>query len=169
MDNKADRNKKILAIVIVVCVLFLGIYKIFFEDKVYEEEKIDTKTISVLKDNSRFFTVSSCVSKYINYLSNSDTENLLTLLSSEYKKNNSIDSNNIYNYIGRLSGIQTFSAKKMFEQRMSKNIYKYYVSGFVQEELMNSISQKQVFYIIVILDEENMTFAIEPYDGSMFK
>ena len=169
MDNKADRNKKILAIVIVVCVMILGIYKIFFEDKVFEEEKIDTKTISVLKDNSRFFTVSSCISKYINYLSNSDTENLLILLSSEYKKNNSIDSNNIYNYISRLSGIQTFSAKKMFEQRVSKNIYKYYVSGFVQEELMNFISQKQVFYLIVILDEENMTFAIEPYDGSMFK
>lgn len=169
MDNKAERNKKILAIVIVIALLFLGIYKIFFEKDVIEDEKIDTKTISVVKDNSRFFTVSSCVSKYINYLSSGDTENLLILLSSEYKNNNSIDSSNIYNYIARITGTKTFTPKKMFQQRLSKSVYKYYVYGYTQEESMGSVSQKENYYLIVILDEEDMTFAIEPYDGSMFK
>lgn len=169
MNEKAERNKKILVIVIVISVLFLGIYKIFFEKNVFEEEKIDTKTISVLRDNSRFFTVSSCVSKYIRYLSVKDTQNLLILLSNEYKEKNLINSNNMYNYIGTLNGNKTFSPKKMFQQRITKTIYKYYVFGYLEENMMDMVSAKQPYYLIVILDESNMTFAIEPYDGSMFK
>ncbi len=169
MGNNEERNKKILAIVLVVAVLFLGIYKIFFDKEKVEIESIDTETISVVKDNSRFFTVSSCVSKYINYLQTQDTENLLILLSKEYKDNNSVNSDNLYNYINKINGNKTFSPKKMFQQRISKSIYKYYVYGFTQEELMDSISPKQDYYLIVILDEETMTFSVEPYDGSMFK
>lgn len=169
MGNNEERNKKILAIVLVVAVLFLGIYKIFFDKEEVEIESIDTETISVVKDNSRFFTVSSCVSKYINYLTTEDTENLLILLSKEYKDNNAINSDNLYNYVNKINSNKTFSPKKMFQQRISKSIYKYYVYGFIQEELMDSIGPKEDYYLIVILDEENMTFSVEPYDGSMFK
>lgn len=169
MKNRADRNEKILAIVIVIAVLILGVYKLFFEKDDIVEEKIDTETISVVEDNSKFYTVSSCVSKYINYLSYEDTENLLILLSNNYKQNNSINSTNIYNYISILNNPSTFEPKKMFQQRISKSIYKYYVSGYLQEETLDSISMKQEYYIIVIMDEKNMTFEIEPYDGSLFK
>jgi len=95
MNNKVERNTKIFAIVIVIAVLLLGIYKLFFEKKYVEIEKIDTETISVLDDNSRFYTVSSCVSKYLNYLSTLETEELLILLSNDYKTKNSINSENI--------------------------------------------------------------------------
>ena len=169
MNDKAERNKKILAIVIVIAVLFLGIYKIFFEKNIIEEEKIDTKTISVLKENSRFFTVSSCVSKYISFLSDKDTESLLVLISNEYKEKNSINSSNLYNFLGTMDFNSTFTAKKMFQQRLSSSIYKYYVSGYIEKDVMNTVSPKQSYYLIVILDESNMTFAVEPYDGSMFK
>lgn len=169
MKNKADRNEKILAIVIVIAVLFLGVYKLFFEKDNIVEEKIDTETISIVKDNSKFYTVSSCVSKYISYLSSGETDNLLILLSNNYKKENSINSSNIYNYISSFNGISTFTPKKMFQQRISKSIYKYYVSGYIQEETIDSTSIRQEYYIIVIMDEENMTFEIEPYDGSIFK
>lgn len=169
MNDKAERNTKILAIVIVVAVLLLGTYKLFFEKDNIQEEKIDTETISILSDNSKFFTVSSCVSKYINYLSLSDTENLLLLLSNDYKEKNSINSSNLYNYVGNINGSYSFIGSKMLEQRLSKSVYKYYVKGFIQEELMDTVALGQVYYIIVILDEKNMTFAIEPYDGSLFK
>ena len=167
--NKEERNKKILAIVIVIAVLILGIYKLFFENDEIPEELIDTKTISVVKDNSKFYTVSSCVSKYMNYLSIGDTNNLLILLSNEYKTTNSINSSNIYNYISLFNGPRTFTPKKMFQQRISKFIYKYYVNGYIQEETIDSLGIKEEYYIIVIMDEKNMTFEIEPYDGSMFK
>ena len=169
MDNKTERNKKIFAIVVVIAVLILGIYKLFFDKNHNEEEKIDTKTISVLKDNSRFYTVSSCVSKYLNYLAISDTENLLILLSNDYKTKNGVNSSNLYNFISSSNLVQNFTPKKMFEQRLSKSVYKYYIKGYIEEETIDLTGVKQDYYIIVILDEENMTFAIEPYDGSMFK
>ena len=168
MIKNGEKEKKLFAIILVVAVLILGIYKLFFE-KNDNKEKIDTITISVLNDSNRFFTVSSCVSKYINYLSVQDTKNLLVLLSSEYKEKNSITENNLYEKIEIINGTNSFMGKKIFEQRLSKNTYKYYVYGFIQEELMDSVSEKKDYYIIVILDEENMTFSIEPYDGEMFK
>lgn len=168
MKNKADRNEKYLAIVIVISVLILGIYKIFYEKDDIVEEKIDTQTISVVKDSSKFYTVSSCVSKYISYLSSGETDNLLILLSNDYKQKNSINSSNIYNYISTIDNSSTFTPKKIFKQRISKNIYKYYVSGYIQEEMIEADSIKKDFYVIVILDEKNMTFEIEPYDGNMF-
>ena len=168
MIKDGENQKKIVALFLVVAVLILCIYKLFFE-KGIENEKIDTTTISVLEDNNRFFTVSSCASKYINYLSIKDTDNLLILLSNEYKQKESINSDNIYESIGEINGTNTFVGKKIFEQRLSKNVYKYYVYGTIQEELMDSISPKSNYYLIAILDEENMTFSIEPYDGEMFK
>ena len=169
MGKTNDNKDKIIAIVLVVSVLILGVYKLFFEKNGIEEEKIDTETISVVKDVNRFFTVSSCVSKYINYLSIKDTDNLLVLLSKQYKDENKINSDNLYNFIGTIGGTNTFSGKKMFVQRISKSIYKYYVYGFTQMELMDSVAPKKDFYIIIILNEENMTFSVEPYNGEMFK
>lgn len=163
-----DREKKIFALVLVVAVFILGIYKLFVE-KNDNKEKIDTTTISILNDSNRFFTVSSCVSKYINYLSVKDTDNLLILLSKEYKEKEEINDDNLYEKIGTINGTNSFTGKKIYEQRLSKTIYKYYVYGFTQEELMDSMSSKKDYYLIVILDEENMTFSIEPYDGEMFK
>ena len=169
MGNNDNNKQTLLAIILVIAVLVLGIYKLFFEKQNVEVEKIDTETISIVKDNNRFFTVGSCVSKYINYLSIRDTENLLVLLSKQFKDENSVNAENLYDYTGSINETNVFSAKKMFEQRVSKNIYKYYVYGFIQQELMDSISPKQDYYLIVILDEENMTFSVEPYNGEMFK
>ena len=57
----------------------------------------------------------------------------------------------------------------MYTQRLSKTIDKYYVYGIIDQESMITASNPKDFYVIVILDRENLTFAIEPYDGSMFK
>ena len=39
----------------------------------------------------------------------------------------------------------------------------------IEKDSLNASNTKEDYYIIVILDESTMTFAIEPYDGSMFK
>jgi len=154
---------------LIISVIFVGIYELFFNKEEIVEEKIDTETISVVQNNSKFYTVSSCVSKYLNYLYNSETDKLLILLSNDFKTKNSVNSNNLYNYIGTIDNIKTFNPLKIYQQRISKSVYKYYVKGYTQEEIMDTFTPKEDFYIIVILDEKNMTFEIEPYDGNMFK
>lgn len=166
--DKEEKSKKIIALVLVIAVIILGLYKLFFEGTNIKKEKIDTETISIVRDNDRFYTVSSCASKYINYLSIKDTDNLLILLSEDFKTKKSVNYDNIYSYIGTLDGTKNFVAKKMYEQRVSKNVYKYYVYGYIDNETIYYVSNKQDYYLIVLLDEENMVFAIEPYDGEIF-
>lgn len=167
MNNNEDRNNKILAIVLVCLVGVVAIYNIFFKGN--KQEKIDTKTISVLTDNSRFYTVSSCVSKFLSFLTGKDTDKLYVLLDENYVKENNVTKENIYNFLGTYDNELIFSPKKIFEQRISENIYKYYVKGYISPDIMDSIGEKQDYYIIVIQDQENMTFSIVPYDGKMFK
>lgn len=164
-----EKNKKILLVIIIISVLGLGIYKLFFDNKKVDKEIIDTKTISVVDDKNRFFTVSSCVSKFINYLDMRETDNLLLLLNDKYEKDNNVNSSNFYNYFTPSNSLRIFSPKKMFVQRMSKTLYKYYVFGYVEEELMDMYGERNNYYIIIYLDGKNMTFSVEPYDGSMFK
>ena len=169
MDLNEEKNKKILIFVLIIALLILGIYKIFFEHKSVKKEKIDTETISIVKKPNDFYTVSSCVSRYLRYLSDNDTDNLLILLSDEYKKQNSINKDNLYTFISYYDRSYEFNPRKMYVQRVSKNVYKYYVYGLIEEELMDMDSQEMDYYLIIILDKENMTFAVEPYNGDMFK
>ncbi len=165
--DKEKRNKIIAIIILVIAIIVVIVLNIIYGNK-SKEEVIDTKTISIVKDNDDFFTVSSCVSKYLNYLSINDTESLLTLLSKNYKEENNITSNNIYSYIKDVYSNPNFSPNKMYVQRLGKTIYKYYVYGTIEQEVINEISEGIDYYIIVILDESNTTFAIEPYNGEIF-
>lgn len=163
-----EKNQKVLAVILVLAVIALGVYKLFFSNKTINED-IDTKAISVVTNNSDFFTVSGCISKYFIYLNGSDTESLLVLLNKDYIKNNNIDSDNLYTYIDKIKDFYTFSPKEMHVQRLSKNKYKYYVYGRLETGTEDTTHTFEDYYIVVILDESNMTFAIEPYDGEIFK
>lgn len=165
--NNEEKSQKILAVVLVIILVMFGIYNLFFKKS--KEEKIDTKTITVVKDNDRFYTVSSCVNKYLTYLSSNDVDNLYLLLNEGYIKENNITKENINDFIKPITDNLSFSPNKMFEQRLSKNVYKYYVKGYIRKDTFGQIGEKEIYYIIVIMDQSNLTFSIIPYNGEMFK
>lgn len=165
--NNEEKNQKIFAVILVIILVMFGIYNLFFKKS--KEEKIDTKTITVVKDNDRFYTVASCVNKYLSYLSSNDVDNLYLLLNDGYKKENNITKENINDFIKKTMEFVTFNPRKMFEQRLSKDVYKYYVKGYIRKDTFNDIGSKEEYYIIVIMDQSNLTFSIMPYDGEMFK
>lgn len=168
MNLNEERKKKIWIAILSVLLVIIIIYRVFFMDNSEKPEVIDTETISIVDNVNDFYVVSSCVSKYLNYLASNDTEKLLILLSSRYKKDNSIDSSNIYNFIGRLDGNHSFNPRKMYVKRLSKSVYKFYVYGLISKEQINGNSEEKDYYIVVILDRSSMTFAIEKYDSSIF-
>lgn len=160
-DNMDKINKKML-ILFGVLILIIG-FILHFSNRKSKEK------IQIVNDNSTFYTVASCASKYISYLSANDTDNLLILLDNKYKKNNSIDAGSIYNYVGILSGNYMFKAKKMYFEKVGKARYKYYVYGVVIENTMDVFdTNEKEYYLIVYLNEKDMTFSIEPYDGEIF-
>lgn len=166
MEDK--KKEKILILFILIGLVVLIITKIisYYNSK----NKIDyDDSIIVLNDNSKFFVVSSCVDKLIKYTMSKDSQNVLKLLEESYKQSNNIDENNVLNYFPILNGNYSFSARKIYQQQISSTTYKYYVYGNYYQELISGIGDKQPLYLVVYLYTENMTFSVEPYDGTLFK
>lgn len=139
-------------------------------DDVYEEEIL-------LEDT--FFTVSSCVSQYMDLINENNSiyygydnnnkytkvvnpsEVILNVLSETYKKQNNITKNNIKNNINLLSEKVLFVPIKM-KVISNEYINKYLVYGIV-ESLDNKYIRDE--YVFVNIDSENATFSIEPYNN----
>ena len=103
MDDSVDKNLKLVIALIVIMAVLAGINQIFFKDKAkVKEDKVNQDEILLVDDYNRFYTVSSCVSKYLNYLATNNTEKLLVLLSNEYKTKNNITESNIYTFIPKI-------------------------------------------------------------------
>lgn len=129
----------------------------------------DDNKINIVKSSSKFYTVSGCVNRYLNYLYSEDVDNLMLLIDKSYKNKNNINSKNFFDKIDKLDNMYTFEARKMYEQVINKNVTRYYVKGYLIKESINSdFNDKQDYYLIVNLDTKNSTYSISPYDGDVF-
>lgn len=165
------KNKKDYTLLIIICVILLAILGImFFNDD--DKEIIDFNNepeYKLLNDYSRFFTVDSCVYKYISLLSMDNKDNLLNVIDDEYIENNNLTKNNIYQFIPKLDGIYSFKSKKIYYQKFNDDFIKYYVYGYLIQEEMDEIINKVDYYVIIKMDIKNNLFSVTPYDGNLFK
>lgn len=164
MKEKILENKKnILIILGVIVAIILIIIRLFIGSS-------NDRDINIVKSSSRFYTVSNCVSRYINYLYSEDTDNILLILDSSYKKKNKINSDNLFDKIGKLDEFYDFEARKMYEEVVNEHLVKYYVYGYLNiNDIFNNESSSKDYYIIIYLDSKNSTYSVEPYDGKLFK
>lgn len=164
--RKSDYKLIIIAIVLVIISLI-----VFNISPNKDKNKVEDNTqIKLLKDYSRFYTVNSCVYKYIVNLQSKNTDNLMKLLDEEYITNNNINSNNIYDNLENLNGNYTFDAKEIYYEELSDNVIKYYVYGHIIEDTINGYSTNKLeTYYIVKMDTQNMTFNISPSNENIFK
>lgn len=108
-----------------------------------------------------FYTVKSCIEKYINYIINSDNVAVYNLLDESYINQRNIDKNNILDIVGKINNNQIFSPNKMnFVQIENKDIYIVY--GNIREDKLNERANELEFNITVILNKYNGTFSIIP-------
>lgn len=185
-----DKIKKY--IIIFVCAIIILILLIFLlklkqenenNKKIMEGDPGETieitNKIEYVDDFSTFKTVEQCIQQYYNILNNesssfygkdedgnetkifSDKEIRqirLNLLSDDYKKNNNININNIDNYIKTSKEERMVLTLKMKELKNTK-INKYIAQGIILNVDNKFIEE---FYVIVVLDPYNDSFAIEP-------
>ena len=164
------KEKKDYSTLIFVCIMLLCILALLFLYKGNNTTKEDEKKSNyvLLNDYSRFFTINSCIYKYFSYLSNKNTDNLLSILDKEYITLNSINSDNIYEKTLDLNSYYSFISKKIYYRKISESLFEYYVYGYTEEE-NNFESDKAYYYFIVKLDENNSTFSITPINSELFK
>ena len=162
-DNKLTKKQKVLAYALTFVLVVLIVLKFVFKD----EEK---KQLDIVTSSSKFYTVSSCVNRYIDFVYNEDSEKILEVLDSKYKTKNNLNKNNLFDKLDRLDKEYDFEARKMYQEKINDDVMAYYVKGYLIENIMsnNLVNEKKDFYIIVYLDSKNSTYSVVPYDGEVF-
>ena len=160
------RNVSLLGIFILIIIAGLMLHS-YRNPAVTQKE---SEKITLVKDYSRFFTISNAGNKYINYLQNKDKDNLILLLNDTYISVNEITKDNILDKLTLLnSGNYTFEARKMYQEILNQNITRYYVKGNLNIVLMDEYERPKDYYLIIEMDLKNLTFSVTPDDGKIFK
>lgn len=154
----------IIVIVVVITLLIIN------NDKVVENENSNkTNNIIVLKDYSRFFTLESCIYKFINYWQIKDSNSLIKILDDKYISDNGINNDNVFDFIGSLDGINSFKLKDVYYDRRDSNIITYYVFGEIVKEEIDTYQIDGIDkYFVINLDTVNKIYSIEPIDSGVY-
>ena len=163
--KKKNNNYILLIIIAVILICVLGLW--YISDN---KDNEDNKSInySIVNDYSDFFTVNSCIYRYIQYLSSKDTDKLLKVLNQEFIDNNNVTKDNIYSILTELDGEYSFSSKKMYVGTIKDKYYVYYVYGVLLKEEIEGIDSKVDKYFKVYYDKSENVFSIYPIDINDF-
>ena len=108
-----------------------------------------------------FYTVKSCVEKYINYNVDNNSVALYNLLDEVYINQKSINKNNIFDIVEKINKNQIFLPNKMMSAKIA-NIEIYIVYGNIREDKLNERTTETEFNITIILNKTNNTFSAIP-------
>lgn len=167
MDDK--KLKKIWLFSIFIIIVLFAVYIINLNDDNFSNEVEHKENYSIVNDYNSFYTVNSCIYRYLTYLQSNSTNSLMNLLDEDFIKNNNINEGNVLNYLTKYEGNLNFNSRKMYEEKVNSNITKYYVYGYVEKDIMDSFPEQNEAYFIVKLDKKNEIFTIMPYNGDIFK
>lgn len=166
---KLKKHDYILIAICIVAVLITSLILGLNKTETNEEVTYKKNSVKLLDNYSRFFTIESCVYRFISYLQDKDVDSLLKVLDSNYVEENSLNESNVLEFLGQLEGLNTFSVKKVYYNNKDKNVITYYVYGQIVEEVIDTYSYYGTDkYYVVKLDTVNMTFSIKPIEKSLF-
>lgn len=165
--NKTERIELIIAVTLIIIFGATLIYARSINREV-EEEIIDN-TVSPVKDVNRYFTIDSAISKYVSYVASEDTSSIIKTLNNEYINNNKITEDNLFDYIKTYGPNYRSNTREIYQISSYNNIYKYYAKVRISDELMDSNTIIGFDYFEITIDEESLTFAIEPISEIVYQ
>lgn len=164
-----NKTAKIELIIIILLIAIFGISFIYMKttERKSEEEKINTEVIA-LADVNRFFTIDSAVSKYFSYITSKNSDSILQVLDKDYVERNNITSSNVYNFVGNYDFNIKINLEEAYQVSTYKNVYKYYVKVALKLETLYDSTLQDYAYYIVTINENELTFAIEPISSNIY-
>lgn len=163
------KKKDCYIVMIIISLMLISILGLlYFKDTDTDNSINKDIKYTLLNDYSRFFTVDSCVYKYISYLSSGDKASVIKILDNNYVKSNEITESNLYQFINRLEGNYTYKSKKIYFVKNDDSHITYYVDGYLLQEVIDESPIKTEQYFVVKMDLKNYLFSITPYNGEMF-
>ena len=167
--NLELNKKNIIMVSILIGLFIILIIVIRLSTGVSNKDNSVKNGITIVKNYNDFYTVNSCVYRYLTYLKNRDVDTVLKLLDDDFIKSNNINSNNLFSFLTSYEGNISFNSRKMYEEKVNSNTIKYYVYGYVEKDIIDSEPEISEAYFLVKLDKENKVFTISPYSGEIFK
>lgn len=164
------KDKKTLTAIIVAILAIIVVVINLIPEKESDEK---SKPI-IVTSYSDFYTINSCLYRIVTYASAKDSESLLLVLNEKYKKENNITKNDVLNLFSDISENSTFVSEKMYYEDITDTISKYYVKGYVtnqllfDDEVIDNIDKKTIYFVVYLDSLENI-FSVEPYDGNIFE
>lgn len=165
----------IIILLIIIVIAILTVMNKIQDNDVQEQSNIivedsKDKKIEKVKSTSAYFTVQSCVDKYVNYVASKDIDSILKILDSEYIIENNITKDNVLEKVENISGLLIFQAKEMYVEEVDTDNKIYYVSGILKEDGLEAYTTiDNDFYITVNMDFSNNIFSIIPFgNGGLF-
>ena len=151
--------KIFLTALIISILVFLGL--LFLTYMLPKKEKIEVEYVT---NANIFFTVESCVNKYVSLVQSKDSEAVYNLIDDDYKAKNDITIYNALTINYDIPDGYSFIADKMLQDKNKK--YTYYVKGYLKDnffvEDINSKADKKSYGIIIKLDVVNKTYSVIP-------
>lgn len=121
-----------------------------------QKNSVETKEVT---NPAMYFTIKSCIDSYMKYISEENKEAIYCLLSKNYIQENNIDTNNVLEYVEKLSSKDLdFSIKEMKAENEGKDLQTYYINGTIRDNNNNKKEAK----ITVNIDITNKVFNIIP-------
>ena len=164
---KDKTNLIALILVIVTAIVLIVTYITKNKNNDTDEEKV-----SIVTNYSDFYTVDSCLNRFIIFLSSNNKSDVFSILNEEYKEKNDITEDNVLDLFESIKEGSSFVSKKMYYTSIDKNVYKYYVYGSIEySELYidnSSNTNSTDTYFIVYIDKNKHLYSVEPYYGNIF-
>ena len=162
MSPKKKNTLEIVLSLLLIASFFA--YRLYSNYVVAKEEAKISGEIKLVDNNSRYFTVISCVEKYLNTVQSGNINNILLTLNDDYKETYGITANNVGNHIPKLDNdkMYSYSGSEMKEKRISKNVVEYYVTGEIQAFVLEGNPKSFKYDLTVILYESEFLFSIRP-------
>lgn len=173
-NNKILKAMIIIAIIIIILIIIIiSILNNKTDEKdISHDIQQSTMELSRVKERNDFFTVKTCVDRYVTYLTTKETDILYGYLDKQYVKENNITKNNVLNHIKTYNSYFKFKAKEMYFTQISSSLSQYFIYGELTEETDEEIGKKMDFYISIKIDKNNNTFSVIPdkyIDGMIVK
>ena len=158
--------KIFLVVIIFSLLIFCGLFAFSLYQNSLAEEKIEVEYVT---NANIFFTVESCVNKYVGLIVAKDSTALYNVIDDKYKEDNRITISNVLANNIKLSGNYSFTAQKMLQDKKDKRTY--YVKGNLIAESINAVeftNEKIKYGLIVKLNVDNNTYSVIPSEVEVY-
>lgn len=166
-----NKNKIIIIAIFIIFIIVIGLFSIIIseslkKDNNEQKDSLETKVkddilLEEVKNPHMYFTVETCINKYLKYISINDKESIYKVLDSNYIKMFNITQENVLEYIEKVD-INDFniSISEMYVEEVDDDNQVYYIKGMINNELLE---KNEEFCLTVNINIDSQVFSVVPY------